>query len=756
MAQFGMTSQNKRSHFLSCFAESCTISSYPLHAHECYVIELIHSDQFHNVIDGEDHIIRGDMVFLYMPYTRHYYFSDTCGEANIVRVGFTEGFVPSEFRNLLLSMQCPISLPIDSKRCMKLRQMLQEIMYLCYNDAADVFDELYLKAEISKLITLVYELYSNNKDISCRDNDDKISLVTSYIQNNFRNQISLASLAGLVGMSESYFSRYFLKHQGISYTQYITGLRMNYAVSLLKTSDYSVSKISEAVGYYSVSGFIKSFTKYFGAHPNQFRPFNLNNRTKRRNEMSKNSVSNVAVSEHIPIPVPKNYSPGKTTFPLAHVITAPEKFNSCAQVLRDYLKRMYGFSTEVGNTNADQGIRMVYDPSLEKEFYKIEAAVGLVEITASSIEGFSHGGSIVLQMSEMRGNVLFTPEYSVSDKPDTEWRGFMADLARGQYPLDDILKYADICYYYRLSILHLRFADDSGYFLPSKHFKKLNDSGRYTIQDIEYIKKYLADRGITLIPEIELPGHAKPLTVIYPEIFGGSHIGQVCPGIPKVFQALETLIDEVCELFPAAPYIHIGCDEVPAVKWEKCELCRRFMVENGISSVSRLYSYMVDRCTRMVLDRGHTPIVWEGFPKEGTENISRDVIVMVFQSTYQNAKELTEAGFRVINTSWQPLYIVPSRPKYWQPNEIYKWKYNKWLYEDAVDDSGAIIADKTELVMGGEVCLWEGRDFVSDGDIVEQNMAVSAERLWNSEPVLDYEHYETEKEAVSKKLRRIL
>ena len=98
----------------------------------------------------------------------------------------------------------------------------------------------------------------------------------------------------------------------------------------------------------------------------------------------------------------------------------------------------------------------------------------------------------------------------------------------------------------------------------------------------QYIKKYLADRGITLVPEIEMPGHAKPLTVRYPEVFGDNHIGQICPGMPDVFRALETLIAEVCEMFPDAPYIHIGCDEVPTVKWENCELCRRFMQENGL------------------------------------------------------------------------------------------------------------------------------------------------------------------------------
>lgn len=95
---------------------------------------------------------------------------------------------------------------------------------------------------------------------------------------------------------------------------------------------------------------------------------------------------------------------------------------------------------------------------------------------------------------------------------------------------------------------------------------------------------------------------------------------------------------------------------------------------------------MVDRCTRMVLAKGRKPIVREGFPKEGTENFSREILVMPFQSIYQNAIELTDTGFEVVNTPWQPLYIVPSRPKYWEPDYLYRRKVNKWLYEEAEHD----------------------------------------------------------------------
>lgn len=752
MAQYRMTYRNK----LPCFAESCTLSSYPLHAHECYEIELVRAKRFHNVIDGADHVVDGDAVFLYMPYTRHYYFSEFGGEADIFRIGFTESFVPTEFCKLLLTVSHPMAVDIDNDVRMKLLEIVRKIMFLYNNYDLSDFTELYLKLEISKLIVSVYELHTGHEEVLCQSSDDKMCLIKSYIQNNFRNQISLSELSSLVGMSESYFSRYFRTHQGISYSQYITGLRMNYAVSRLKTSDDSISKISEDVGYYSVSGFIKSFTKYFGAHPNQFRTADYETKTRRREKMPQNQTTDIVLESRIPIPVPKKYSSGKEHFELAPIISAPQEFMSCANVLKDYLKRMYDFNVRTVDTDTEKGICMVYDSTLDGEYCNVVASNGLVRITASSVTGFSHGGAIVLQMAELHENTIVMPEYSVFDKPDVAWRGFMVDLARGHYPIDDILKYADICYYYRLSVLHLRFSDDTGYLLPSKHFPNLTDRRGYGKADIEYIGKYLADRGITLLPEIEMPGHATPLTEKYPDIFGANHNGQICAGMHNLFGALDTLISEVCELFPSSPYIHVGCDEVNTVKWEECDLCRKFMEQNGISSGEELYGYMLERCTNTVLDKGRIPVVWEGFSKNVTEKISKDVIVMVFQSTYQNARELTNAGFRVINTSWQPLYIVPSRPKYWQPNEIYKWKYNKWLYEDAVDDSGAIIVDKTELVIGGEVCLWEGRSFHEDGDIVENNIAVGAERLWNTEAVVTYDRYAAEKNIVSAKLARIL
>lgn len=739
---------------MPCFAEVTTITAYPLHSHEFYEIELVSGNGCHNVVDGRDYLISGTMCFLYLPYTRHYYYSDNGSGVQISRIGFSEVFLPKDFMNLILSGNEPFSVDITEQQQDEIRRQFTEIVSMYFGNLPDRFCELYLKAMIGKLVVCLYELLEKNQALSATNLEDTMSKVYGYIQKNFNKQISLAALADVSGMSTGYFSRYFREATGMTYSHYVTGIRMNYAVSLLKMTDYSLRKISQETGYYSESGFIKSFIKYFGFHPNTFRASAGLNQKKEERKMNTEQTEWMT-----PVPIPKKFLRTTGLFSIKPTIYAPSDFIHSAEVLKGYLKRIFDIDFDTVRDMDEAGILMQVSPELSEETYQVSSENGQVRIMASSTPGFSHGGSVILQMAEKRNDALYISGFSLEDTPDLKWRGFMVDLARGIYPMRDILLYADICYFYRLSVLHLHFTDapvDSWYKLPAPHFPKLDCGETYSYEEIETVKKYLHDRGILLLPEIEMPGHARPLIANYPDKFGSNHKGTVCPGHEGVFEALDTLISDVCDMFPDAPYIHIGCDEVQHSVWNDCPKCRTFMQEMNIPSTEALYTYMVDRCTRMVLDKGRTPIVWEGFPKEGTDLLSRDIIVMVFQSTYQNAIELTESGFRVINTSWQPLYIVPSRPKYWHPSDIFRWKYNRWLYEDAIDDQEPMDVTKTDLIMGGEVCLWEGQTYRKDGPIVEQNMAVLAERLWNTEANCNYSRYEKYKKAVDGKLLKMI
>ncbi len=456
------------------------------------------------------------------------------------------------------------------------------------------------------------------------------------------------------------------------------------------------------------------------------------------------------------VPFPKKFEATGNTFVLKPFAEVSEVFGKAIEVFREYSERIYGISFADSVPNEGY-VRFVLDKALAEEEYKIWSADGNVTVFASDLVGASHGASAVLQLLTVRDGQMIMPECTVHDFPDAEWRGLMIDLARGRYPLNDILTYADLCYFYRIRVLHLHFADGMVYTLPSEKFPKLPQGYyHYDRQTVDTVARYLADRGILLVPEIEMPAHADVLVARYPDLFGSAHGNMICPGCPGVFDALDTLIGEICDMFPNSPYIHIGCDEAEYSKWDECPDCRKFMEEHGISSSEKLYSYTVDRTTRMVLSHGRRPIVWEGFTAEGAELLPREVIVMVFQSTYHDAKQLTSAGFKVINTSWQPLYIVPSRPKYWQPEDIYRWRTQRWLYEDAEDDSSAIDVEDANSVLGAELCVWESVDFGTDGEIVCSNLPAVAERTWNFERRFSYEDYRKCAEAILKKIQPMI
>ena len=150
---------------MSCFAEVTSITTYPLHSHEFYEIELVSGNGCHNVIDGRDYLISGTMCFLYMPYTRHYYYSDNGSGVQISRIGFSETFLPKDFMNLILSSNKPISTVITEQQD-EIKRLFTETVSMYFGNLPDRFCELYLKAMIGKLVVCLYELLDKNQALS--------------------------------------------------------------------------------------------------------------------------------------------------------------------------------------------------------------------------------------------------------------------------------------------------------------------------------------------------------------------------------------------------------------------------------------------------------------------------------------------------------------------------------------------------------------------------------------------------------------
>ncbi len=461
------------------------------------------------------------------------------------------------------------------------------------------------------------------------------------------------------------------------------------------------------------------------------------------------------------IPTPQTVEREEGFVPFPKEITTDKKFAGLIPVAADYAKRMHGLALNEG----ENGLKILYDPALAEEGYVLDTAK--MTIRACGYEGAAHGLASLLLLAK-DGSL---PKVKISDRPENPYRGLMEDLARQWHPLEQVLADVDLCFFYKCSYLQLHFIDDQSYTLPSRLYPKVPTEGRYySFEEIAILNAYAKARGVKIVPEFETPGHSRALISAYPEQFGNNAMGEMqelngafrtdsdnilCAGKPGVFEAIDAMLGEVMELFPDSKFIHIGGDEAALARWNNCPDCQAFMEANDIPDVYALYTYFVKRVTDMVLARGRTPIVWEGFPKSGTENISRDVVVIAWESYYQLAPDLLASGFHIINCSWQPLYITPRRR--WKPEEILGWDVYNWQHYNPFSPAylNPIHVSPTALVRGGQLCAWECT-YEEEIDVMVENLAALSERTWRTERVLPTEDFKAEMDAIRPVIQKIL
>ena len=216
----------------------------------------------------------------------------------------------------------------------------------------------------------------------------------------------------------------------------------------------------------------------------------------------------------------------------------------------------------------------------------------------------------------------------------------------------------------------------------------------------------------------------------------------VCAGKASAMEGIRTILAEICELFPDSPYIHLGGEEAAIKAWNYCDCCKAYMKEHGIEDEYDLYSEFIARVTDMVFDLGRTPIVWEGFPKKGSHRINRNTIVIAWESHYQLVTDLLEAGFRIINASWQPLYIVDNLDLRWGPKEIMEWDVYNWQHwwPESAACLNPIHVEPTEQVLGAQLCIWECT-YEREISAAIHNATALSERLWTVKRLWDLPTY---------------
>lgn len=437
-----------------------------------------------------------------------------------------------------------------------------------------------------------------------------------------------------------------------------------------------------------------------------------------------------------------------------------------------------GLDNELSFDNINNAsIIMKIDQSLKSEEHKINIDEKVV-IIGGSYKAIAAGMISLLHILDGNENELILPIIKIRDYPDASYRGLMIDLARKWHKLETLKKLIDMSAYYKLNYIQLHLTDDQSFTFPSSKYPKLATRGRHysKVQLIELVN-YADQRGITLIPEIDIPGHSQKFIEAYPEIFspklkdwgknmwGGEAINNVINiGNEEVYIALGHILEEVIEIFHSSPYIHIGADEANLNNLVGDPKSNEMMKKEKLGDdVHELYRHFIVRMNKIIKNKNKTMCVWEGFKPNGKVEIPKDIVVFEFESLYNLPNNLVKDGYTLVNTSWVPLYVVGTGieggwiPRKWEPKKIYSWNMWQWenFYHKSPASKNPIQLSKTKKVIGAQMCAWEQ---VDEGEIpsLRRRIPPFVERIWNTDYKLSFQEFYNNLDKSDSRLSKIV
>ncbi|XVH33150.1 family 20 glycosylhydrolase (plasmid) [Haloferacaceae archaeon DSL9] len=412
-------------------------------------------------------------------------------------------------------------------------------------------------------------------------------------------------------------------------------------------------------------------------------------------------------------------------------------------------------------TRDDPHIRLLLDDKFsdafdDREGYLLEATAetNTVSIRAETIDGLRYGfQTFVAALSKSdRASAPHeewaVPACEVRDWPETSWRGFMLDPARGLLPVDRIKRRIDQAARAKFNRLHLHLLDDEGYALESAAFPELNRDVNgtrrpaYSPGDIEEIVAYADRRGIEILPEIDVPAHATRVLETYPELRctvedGDSAARTMCLGSSETVEFVETLLAEALELFPFET-VHIGGDEweMHGQSWDECVHCREKMTADGSDGPTDHFYAFVRHLHGFLEERGRRTMLWnDQIDISESPDLPRDIRIQFWRVAAPgrgptdgcSLERFLEEGFDVVNSYVHAAYVRG-------------WISEEYMLGWAPRRRPTVPAEREEQVVGGELLAWEPSD-ETRREYFERALPsaipVFADRLWNPEPIDD-------------------
>jgi len=380
------------------------------------------------------------------------------------------------------------------------------------------------------------------------------------------------------------------------------------------------------------------------------------------------------------------------------------------------------------------------DPALKALAQRIEVSPTAIVVEGATYQATAMASVTLLQaLRQNPGGALALPLLRVEDKPGSQYCGVMVDVARQWHPIEYLYEVVDLCRLYKVPFLQFHFTDDQGYRLPSAAYPKIpTPGGSYSMAEMREFVAYADARGVTVVPEIELPGHSSALQGAMPELFGAANpatgkfdsLGVINIANEQIYPVLDTLIGEACDLFKSSPYFHMGADETqfgaffanPTVKQQLAALAAK-----GVNS-QQVFAHFINRVNAIVKKHGKQTICWEGFG--ASEPVDKDVIIMAWHGSSYPPQALLGAGYRILNVPWTPAVS-------WSARQNYEW--NKWLL-NLNEQSQSRQFEPTPQVIGGQMVLWEQGPSVAIPTLRDK-VPARQERLYSPWACRSFEDY---------------
>ena len=441
------------------------------------------------------------------------------------------------------------------------------------------------------------------------------------------------------------------------------------------------------------------------------------------------------------IPQPDKITTSKGVFTLTGKTSINYKGDNqtkvIAQQLAELLSRSSGFEYEVsGKINSKSSIVFILENKKRSndESYSLSIKSKQIVISASSAHGLFNGLQTLRQLfpaaiesQNCVKTVWSIPCLKIEDAPRYSYRGLMLDVSRHFFDKKFIMKYIDMMAVYKFNTFHWHLTDDQGWRIEIKRYPQLTQKsayrkecngeitgGFYTQEDIKEVVAYAAERFITVVPEVDMPGHAVAVLASYPELScsGGPFKVETtwgifhdvfCAGNDKTYKFIEDVLCEVVPLFPGK-YFHIGGDECMKTRWERCLKCQAKIKSEHLADEHELQSYFIKRTEKYLQGKGKRVIGWDEILEGGA---SKTATIMSWRGT-KGGIQAAKQGNEVIMTPSAYCYL-----NYYQgveEEEPLAIKNNKFVPLQKVytfdPTPDGFPAEQAKFILGGQGNVW--------------------------------------------------